>query len=35
MIINIVEKNKNHKHIGKHVGAMNIKNHRRREGENE
>jgi hypothetical protein len=30
-IINIVEKSKNQKHVGKHVGAINIKNHRKRE----
>jgi hypothetical protein len=31
MIINIVENNKNQKHIEKHVGVINIKDHRRRE----
>ncbi len=31
MIINIVKKRKNQKHIEKHVGVVNIKDHRRRE----
>jgi len=30
-MINIVEKSKNQKHIGKHVGVVDSKNHKRKE----